>query len=112
MFILLDLLICLIYALVLIWLGLEFGLVWKNSASVVVPRLLRQHSRGLLICLGGREILWDSARVLATGLCVVCFVCYDWSMYVLIFSSVLGGAVLPVAVDGSPWSLPCPRRVI
>ena len=30
-----------------------FGLVWKNSASVVVPRLLGQHSPKLLIYLGG-----------------------------------------------------------
>ena len=52
MFILLDLLICLIYALVLIWLGLEFGLVWKIGASVVVPRLLGHHSHKLLIYLG------------------------------------------------------------
>ena len=33
-------------------------------------------------------------------------------MYVLIFSSVLGGVVLPLALDGSPWSLSCPWRVV
>ena len=29
-----------------------FDLAWKNGASIVVPRLLGQHSRMLLIYLG------------------------------------------------------------
>ena len=102
MFILLDLLICLIYALVLIWLGLEFGLVWKNSASVVVPRLLGQHSRMLLIYLGGPP---DSMEFYSHArykfMCCALDVMISLCMFSY-FHPVLGRAILPVAVDGSP----------
>ena len=60
---------------------------------------------GVYICVGYWDIPWDIARMLAANLCAVCFVCYDWSMCVLVFSARLGwgGAVLPVALDGSGW---------
>ena len=73
--ILLDLLVCLIYALVLIWLGLEFGLAWKNSGNVGVPGLLGQHSRMLLIFLRGSQDLF-------LGLFFIVKSFYLWLLYV------------------------------
>ena len=40
------------------------------------------------------------SSVLATDLCVVCFICYDWSVYVLMFSSCVGRGNAP---HGRGW---------
>ena len=51
----------------------------------------------------GENIPRGPTRVVAANLCVMCFICYDKVVCVLVFPSVLGGAVLPVAVERSPW---------
>ena len=55
---------------------------------------------GVYICVGYWDIPWGIACMLAANLCAVCFVCYDWSTCVLVFSARLGRGGAP---GGPGW---------
>ena len=78
----------LILKIILLFFVCMYSVYFIATLDGAILATLIIHPCSFFAVYGGRgDFPWDSTRMLAANLCVMCFLCYVQSVYVLIFSS-------------------------